>query len=66
MGFFIRGIDNWAHLGGLAGGYVSSKFLDPLYPERMDHFLIAIVLLAISVLALVASLIHGLLMPQAV
>jgi len=66
MGFAFRGIDNWAHIGGLAGGYLSSKLLDPLYPERMDHFLIAIALIAISVIALVVSLIHGLLMPQAV
>jgi rhomboid protease GluP len=29
MGFLIRGIDNWAHVGGLIGGYACSKILTP-------------------------------------
>jgi rhomboid protease GluP len=59
MGALFPRIDNWAHLGGLAGGYVCAKFLDPLYPERLDHFIIAIVLLALSAGAVVASVIHA-------
>jgi rhomboid protease GluP len=59
MGASISGIDNWAHIGGLAGGYVCSKFLDPLYPERLDHFLIAIGLLIASAVAIVVSVLHG-------
>ena len=60
-GFLFQGIDNWAHLGGLAGGYACSKFLDPLHPERLDHFLIALGLLFLSAIAIVVSVIHGLL-----
>lgn len=57
MGFFLRGIiDNWAHLGGLAGGYVAARFLDPLLPERGDHVLVAIGCLVVSALAVAASL----------
>jgi rhomboid protease GluP len=48
--------DNWAHLGGFAGGYLAAKWLDPLRPERGDHVLAAIVCLAASALAIVASL----------
>ena len=59
MGFLFRGIDNWAHLGGLAGGYLCAKFLDPLYPERLDHFLIALASLALTAIAIVVALIHG-------
>ena len=59
MGFLFPRIDNFAHLGGLAGGYVCAKFLDPLVPERLDHFLIAIVLLVLSAIAVLASVILG-------
>jgi rhomboid protease GluP len=59
MGFMFPRIDNWAHLGGLAGGYLCAKFLDPLYPERLDHFLIALGLLVVSAIAVVVSVILG-------
>jgi rhomboid protease GluP len=61
MGFLFQGIDNWAHLGGLAGGYACAKFLDPLHPERLDHFLVALGLLLVSAIAIVVSVIHGVL-----
>jgi len=59
FGFFVRGIDNWAHLGGFAGGYICSKFLDPLQPERMDHFLGAIACIALTAIALAMSIFYG-------
>ncbi len=60
MGLLIPGIDNWAHLGGFAGGLLVARWLDPLYPERGDHMLIALGLLFASALAIVASLVTGL------
>jgi len=60
MGFVFRGIDNWAHIGGLAGGYFCAKFLDPLHPERLDHFIVATGLLVLTALALVVSIVTGL------
>jgi rhomboid protease GluP len=57
MGFLLPFIDNWAHVGGLAGGYFCSKFLDPLYPERLDHLLIALGLLVLTGIAFVMSLV---------
>jgi rhomboid protease GluP len=59
MGFMIRGIDNWAHVGGLIGGYACSRFLDPLARERLDHFLIAIGLLVLSAIAVIVSFVTG-------
>jgi rhomboid protease GluP len=59
MGFFIPGIDNYAHFGGFGGGYLIARYLDPLKPERIDHLAIAVGLLATSVLSVVASVIHG-------
>jgi rhomboid protease GluP len=59
FGFFVPGIDNWAHLGGFAGGYLISKFLDPLKPERLDHFLAAMACLALTAIALAVSIYFG-------
>jgi rhomboid protease GluP len=39
MGFIMPGVDNAAHAGGFAGGYLASVWLDPLKRERMDHFI---------------------------
>ena len=60
MGVLIPGIDNYAHFGGLGGGYVVARVLDPLEKERIDHLAIAVGLLAASVLSVVASVVHGL------
>ena len=59
MGFLFPGIDNYAHLGGFGGGYLTARVLDPLKAERIDHLAIAVVLLAASILSMVASVIHG-------
>ncbi len=60
FGFIMPGIDNWAHLGGLLGGYLMSFWLDPLRPERGTHTLIAIVCLVVSVAAILLSVVTGL------
>ena len=60
FGFVIPGVDNWAHLGGLGGGYLTAKLLDPLKPERGNHLVGALVCLAASLLAVLASVIQGL------
>lgn len=51
MGFIFPGVDNAAHLGGFAGGYMASLMLDPLKPERIDHIAIAVGCLAVSMAA---------------
>jgi rhomboid protease GluP len=60
FGFMVPGIDNWAHIGGLAGGYLTSRWLDPLLPERGDHVVAAAVCLLLSAAAIAASLVVGL------
>ncbi|MEP7010544.1 MAG: rhomboid family intramembrane serine protease [Acidobacteriota bacterium] len=56
LGYFMRGIvDNWAHIGGFAGGWLLSVWMDPLREERPDHVLGAIVCLVASIAAVVAS-----------
>jgi len=60
FGVLFPGIDNWAHLGGFAGGWLVARWLDPLRPERTDHVVIALVCLALSVASVVASVVLGL------
>lgn len=59
FGIFMRGIDNWAHLGGFVGGYLLSALLDPMKPERGDHLLVALVLLVLSAVSIVVSFVTG-------
>jgi rhomboid protease GluP len=60
FGFVVPGIDNWAHVGGLLGGWLTARLLDPLKPERIDHLVAALALLALSALAIVVSVVTGL------
>jgi rhomboid protease GluP len=55
IGFLMPAIDNYAHAGGFAAGYLAARLLDPLKPERIDHIAIALVCLAVSVLSVVVS-----------
>jgi rhomboid protease GluP len=61
FGLIMPGIDNYAHAGGFVGGYLAGRALDPLKPEQISHILIAVVCLAVSVLAIVASFVHTIL-----
>ena len=57
FGFIVPGIDNSAHLGGFLGGYLASMWLDPLKPERMDHFVGAAICLVATAIAILVSLV---------
>lgn len=58
FGLIMPGVDNYAHAGGFAGGYLAGRLLDPLRPERLDHMLAAVVCLGLSVLSIAASILH--------
>jgi rhomboid protease GluP len=60
FGFIMPGVDNWAHFGGFVGGYAAAKFLDPLRPERVDHVIAALVCLVATAIAVVFSIVNGL------
>jgi rhomboid protease GluP len=57
FGFVMRGVDNFAHAGGFFGGYLAARMLDPLKAERVDHVIIALVCIAVTVLAIGASIV---------
>jgi rhomboid protease GluP len=59
FGFMMPGIDNYAHFGGFAGGYVCAELLNPLQRERDVHLLAAYGCLAATALAIVASIVQG-------
>jgi rhomboid protease GluP len=57
FGLVLPGIDNWAHLGGFAGGYATAAVLDPLRPEKPEHLVAGLVGLVLSILSVVVSVI---------
>lgn len=59
FGLIMPGVDNYAHIGGFAGGYLTAMLLDPLKPERINHLLWAVVCLALSVLSIVGSVVDA-------
>ncbi len=60
FGLIFPGVDNYAHLGGFIGGFAASLILDPLKPERIDHLLLAVVCLFITLIALIWSIVTAL------
>jgi len=60
FGLIMPGVDNYAHAGGFAGGYLTARVLDPLTRERGDHMVVALLSLGASLLAIVWSVIDGL------
>ena len=60
FGFIMPGIDNWAHLGGFIGGYLSAMWLNPLLPERGDHAILALASMLSTLVAIAVSILHGL------
>jgi rhomboid protease GluP len=57
FGFVMQGVDNWAHLGGLAGGFLASMWMDPLKPEGQGHMIAAVFCLVASAASIVASIV---------
>jgi rhomboid protease GluP len=57
FGVIVPGIDNYAHAGGYAGGYLVGMWLDPLRPERITHMLGAMVCLLATALSILWSFI---------
>lgn len=60
FGLIMPGVDNWAHAGGFAGGYIAAVWLDPLRPERIDHVVVALACLGLTLASVGASLVQGL------
>ncbi len=56
FGLMVRGVDNWAHIGGFLGGWLVARWLDPLKPERTNHVIAAIICLVASVVSIAVSL----------
>lgn len=59
FGLLVPNVDNWAHLGGFLGGWLAARLLDPLQAERLDHLVGAVICLAATLLAILASVLTG-------
>src|SRR6185295_7452069 len=57
FGFLMRGVDNWAHIGGFAGGYLAGMLVEPRKPETGNQVAAAVVCLILTVASIVASLV---------
>jgi rhomboid protease GluP len=55
-------VDNYAHAGGFVGGFMAGMMLDPLKPERIKHLGTAVICLLLTILSIVVSVIHGLML----
>jgi rhomboid protease GluP len=60
FGLIIPGVDNFAHAGGFAGGYLVARWMNPFKPERLDHLIWAVVLLLVTLVSILASVYTGL------
>jgi len=60
FGLIVQGIDNYAHIGGFAGGYLASAFLNPMSRERGDHTIIAFGCLVATAISIIVSIVTGL------
>ncbi len=59
FGLLMPGVDNWGHLGGFVGGYGTAWVLDPRRPERGYHMVFAAGCLLLSLLSVIASVVHA-------
>ena len=57
FGFLMARVDNWAHIGGFAGGYLASMLVDPRKPETGNHLALALVCILLTLASIVASLV---------
>jgi rhomboid protease GluP len=57
FGFLMHGVDNWAHIGGFAGGFLAGFLLDPRKQETGNHSIAALICLALTVASIVVSLV---------
>jgi len=60
FGLVMPGVDNYAHAGGFAGGYLASVWLNPMKPERQEHLIAALVCLGAVVVSVIVSVFTGL------
>jgi membrane associated rhomboid family serine protease len=60
FGLIMPGVDNYAHAGGFAGGYLTSAFFNPMTRERGDHLVVAVICLVATFAAIAFSILHGL------
>ncbi len=60
FGLVVPGIDNWAHAGGLAGGWLAARTLRPLEAERPGQVAAALACLVAMALSIGWSVVSGL------
>lgn len=57
FGFLMPHVDNFAHIGGFIGGFLTAMLLDPLKRENFYHLVAGLVCIAATVLSLFVSVV---------
>jgi len=62
MGFVMRGVDNFAHAGGFAGGWIAAMYYRRMIgrPEGRGTTLLALALVGVTAFSFLASVVSGL------
>ncbi|HEX7088178.1 MAG TPA: rhomboid family intramembrane serine protease [Vicinamibacterales bacterium] len=60
FGLFMNGVDNYAHAGGFAGGWLVARWLDPMTRERVDHLIGGLLCIVATFVAVALSILTGL------
>lgn len=59
FGLFMNGVDNYAHAGGFAGGWLVARWLDPMTRERVDHLIAGLLCILATFIAVAVSIVTG-------
>lgn len=59
FGFIMPGIDNFAHIGGFIGGFLSALVLDPLKKENFSNMVSALICLILTGLSILVSVVSA-------
>jgi rhomboid protease GluP len=59
FGFIMPGIDNFAHIGGFIGGFLTALVLDPLKKENFSNMVTALICLILTGLSVLVSVVSA-------
>ena len=59
FGFLMPNVDNLAHIGGFAGGFLAAYVLNPVKQETFGNLVFALVCILLTALSILASIVFS-------